>query len=169
MFGERGYEGTTIRGIAAEADVNQALVHHFFGSKEQIFIAAVDFPVNPAEVLPTLLEGPREEFGQRAATFVLSVWQDPRTRAPLLALLRSSMDNAQAAAMVRDFLGTVVLGRFASVTGAPRIRVAAASGQIIGLLLLRYVIQIEPLASATDEEIVSILAPVFQDCIDAAG
>jgi AcrR family transcriptional regulator len=169
-FGERGYDGTTIRAIAAAAGVNQALVHHFFGTKEQIFIASVDFPVDPAVVLPVLLDGPREQFGERLARFLLSVWGDPVARAPLLALLRSSTGNEQAAAMLRDLLGQVLFGRVATATGASTLRISAAAGQAVGLMLLRYVVRVEPLASAPDEEIVAILAPEIQACIpDEAG
>jgi AcrR family transcriptional regulator len=165
-FGERGYDGTTIRAIAAEAGVNQALVHHFFGTKEQIFIASVDFPVDPAVALPLILDGPREQFGERLARFLLSVWGNPVTRAPLLALLRSSAGNEQAAAMLRDLLGKVLFSRVATATGSSTMRIAAAAGQAVGLMLLRYVVQVEPLASATDEEIVAILAPVIQACLE---
>lgn len=165
LFGEHGFDGTTIRAIATEAGVNQGLVHHFFGTKDQIFIASVDFPVDPAVLLPVILEGPREEFGQRLARFFLSVWSEPTTRAPLLALLRSSTGNEQAAAMLRDLLSSVLFSRFAAATGAARMSVAAAAGQAVGLMLLRYVIRVEPLASADPEEIVAILAPVFQSCL----
>lgn len=166
LFGERGFDGTTIRAVAAAAGVNQALVHHFFGTKEQVFIAAVDFPVDPAAILPVLLDGPRDELGQRMARFLLSVWREPATRAPVLALLRSSTGNPQAAAMLRDLLGSVLFSRFAEATGASRMRIAAAAGQMVGLLLLRYVIEVEPLASAAEEDVVAIMAPVIQGCVD---
>jgi AcrR family transcriptional regulator len=165
LFGERGFEGTTIRAIAAEAGVNPALIHHFFGSKEQVFVAAVNFPLNPAEALPMLLAGPPEELGERIARFMLSIWQEPRTRAQLLALLRSAMSNEAAAAMVRDFLGQLVVGRLTAATGASPTRVAAGGTQMIGLMLGRYVIGVEPLASADDEEIVAIIAPVLQSAL----
>ena len=168
LFGERGFDGTTIRAIAAEAGVNQGLVHHFFGTKDQIFIASVNFPVDPTVILPVIVEGPREEFGQRVARFLLSVWSQPATRAPLLALLRSSTGNPRAAAMLRDLLGSVLFSRFAQATGGSPMRVSAAAGQVVGVMLLRYVVQVEPLASAADEEIVAILAPVIQSCLPAA-
>jgi AcrR family transcriptional regulator len=156
---------TTIRAIATEAGVNQALVHHFFGTKEQIFIAAVNFPLDPAVVLPIFMDGPPDEFGQRVARFLLSVWGHPTSRAPLLALLRSSTGNEQAAAMLRDLLGSVLFSRFAEATGSSRLKVAATAGQVVGVMLLRYVIQVEPLASAPDDDVVAILAPVIQGCL----
>jgi len=143
-------------------------VHHFFGTKDQIFIASVNFPVDPTVILPVIIEGPREEFGERVARFLLSVWSQPATRAPLLALLRSSTGNPRAAAMLRDLLGSVLFSRFAQATGGSPMRVSAAAGQVVGVMLLRYVVQVEPLASAADEEIVAILAPVIQSCLPAA-
>lgn len=166
LFGDRGFDGTTIRAIAAEAGVNQGLVHHFFRTKEQVFIAAVDFPVDPATVLPIILGGPREQLGERMARFLVSVWSEPVTRAPLLALLRSSTGNERVAGLLRDLLGSVLFPRMAEATGASRTRVAAAAGQAVGVLILRYVVQVEPLASAPEEEVVAILAPVIQGLIE---
>jgi AcrR family transcriptional regulator len=165
LFAERGYDGTTVRAIAAAAGVNQGLVHHFFGRKESVFAAAVDLPVDPAAVLPRVLAGPPEQLGERMARLVLSLWAEPATRAPLLALLRSATANEQAAGMLRDLLGRLVFARFAAATGADPTRVAAAAGQAVGLMLLRYVIRVEPLASAPDEEIVALLAPTIQACV----
>lgn len=164
-FAERGFDGTTIRAIAARAGVNQGLVHHFFGTKEQIFIASVNFPVDPEVMLPVILAGPPEQFGERMARFLLSVWGQPVTRAPLLALLRSSAGNERAAGILRDLLGSVLFSRFSDATGGSRMRVAAAAGQVVGVLILRYVVQVEPLASAPEEDIVAILAPVIQACL----
>lgn len=165
LFSERGFDATTIRAIAAEAGVNQGLVHHFFSTKEQIFVAAVDFPVDPAVMLPILLDGPRDELGERMARFLLTVWGQPATRAPLLALLRSATGNERAAAILRELLSSVLFSRFADATGATRMRVAAAAGQAVGVMILRYVVQVEPLASAPEEDIVAILAPVIQGCV----
>jgi AcrR family transcriptional regulator len=165
LFGERGFEGTTIRAIAAEAGVNPALIHHFFKSKEQVFVAAVDFPINPADVLPVILNGPPDQLGERIARLILSIWGEPRTRAQVLALLRSSMSNEQAAAMLQDLLTRLVLSRLAAATGADPTRVAAAGAQTVGLMLFRYVIRVEPLASAAEEEIIAILAPIIQGAL----
>lgn len=166
LFGEHGFAGTTVRAVAAEAGVQQGLLHHFFGTKEQLFVAAVDFPVDPAVALPLVLEGPREELGERMARFLLSVWSRPATRAPLLALLRSSMGNERAAAMLRDLLGSVLFSRLAGATGASPLAVSAAAGQAVGVMLLRYVVRVEPLASASDDEVVALLAPTLQACLD---
>ncbi len=169
LFGERGYDGTTIRAIAAGAGVNPALLHHYFGTKERVFVAALEFPVNPSELLPMLLEGPREECGERIARMLLTLWSASETREPFLALLRSAMTNENAARMLRQFIGTAVLGPVAEALGVPRLRITAAAGQMIGLALLRYVIRIEPLASAAVEEVVALVAPAIQRHLDGEG
>ena len=166
LFAEKGYDSTTIRGIAAEAGVNPALVHHFFGTKQDIFIAAVDFPFEPAEVARRIVDGPRDEVGQRIVRVFLAIWGDPTTQASLLAQIRSITTNQQAAAMFRQFMDAAVLRRLTIALCVPKERLTAAIAQMVGLALLRYVVRSEPLASASDEEIVRLVAPVIQQYID---
>ena len=162
VFAEQGYDGATVRGIAAEAGVNAALLHHFFGSKQQLFVAAMNFPINPAEQLPLLLSGPPDEIGERVARLFLGLWADPAGRTPFLALLRSVASNEQAATMLRQFMMRTVLSRLAEHRGVPPLRVAAAAAQMIGLVMLRYVVLAPPLVDATDDEIVELISPVLQ-------
>lgn len=149
--------------MAATAGVDSALVHHFFGTKEKLFIAALELPIDPALVVPAVLEGgPKQELGRRLVGTFLAIWADPSTRAPFLALIRSAMTHEDAARMLREFLTSALLGRLATSLSVPRVRVTAAAAQLVGLVMLRYVIRIEPLASASDEEIVELFAPVIQ-------
>ncbi|MBT0774062.1 TetR family transcriptional regulator [Kineosporia sp. J2-2] len=167
LFSERGYEGTTIRAIAGGAGVNPALVHHFFGSKEQVFIASVDFPVNPFEVLPQLVAGgPPEQFGRRLATLIVEVWSDEQRRAPLLALLRGAMTGEPAGRTLRAVLEKVLMPRLEQAFGTTREVAATAFAQIAGIMLARYVIGLEPLASAPPAEVVEVLAPIIQNAVD---
>jgi AcrR family transcriptional regulator len=162
LFGQRGYAGTTIRAIAAEAGVNPALVHHFFRTKEQVFVAALDFPIQPAAVLAMLQDGPREEIGERAARFIVSVWREPDSRAPLLAILRSAMTRDESAVVTREFLSSVALVKVSAALKIEPLRVIGAIGQAIGVMVLRYVVGVEPLASASEDEVVALIAPTFQ-------
>ncbi|NKQ56574.1 TetR/AcrR family transcriptional regulator [Amycolatopsis sp. K13G38] len=162
-FAEQGYDGATVRGIAAEAGVNAALLHHFFGTKQQLFVVAMNFPIDPAEQLPLLLSGPPEQIGERVARLFLALWGDPAGRAPFLAMLRSVASNEQAATMLRQFMVRTVLARLAEARGVPPLRVTAAAAQMIGLVMLRYVVQAPPLVDATDDEIVELIAPVLQN------
>ncbi|WP_279491746.1 TetR family transcriptional regulator, partial [Actinomadura sp. KC216] len=162
LFAEKGYDGTSLRAIARAAGVDPALVHHFFGTKEGVFIEAMRFPVDPATVLPRVLSFPRDRFGELMVRTFLDVWGDDERRAPILAMLRSAMTNERAAALLREFVTTVLFGRAAKATDAPKLQIQAAAGQMIGLMILRYVVRVEPLASATDEELVELVAPTIQ-------
>jgi AcrR family transcriptional regulator len=167
-FAGHGYTGTTIRGIAADAGVDPALVHHFYGSKEQLFIAALQVPLDPRRIAEVVVRGgPRTEVGNRMARLFLSIWGDPGSRAPFLALLRSATTTEQAAAMMREFVTSALLARLAEPLGVPRLRLETAVAQLIGIALLRYVIQVEPLASATDDELVELVGPHIQRVLDA--
>ena len=166
LFAERGYDGATIRAIAQEAGVDAALVHHFFGTKEQVFVAAMELPYQPADLLPQLVGGPREEVGERFVRLFLAVWRDPERRAPVLALLRSATTNEQAAEMIRQFVTEALLTRVAGALGVPPLRVTAAASQLIGLAMVRYLVGVEPLASADEEEIVRLVAPTIQRYLD---
>ena len=166
LFAERGYDGATIRAIAQEAGVDAALVHHFFGTKEQVFVAAMELPFQPADLLPQLVGGPREQVGERFVRLFLALWRDPERRAPVLALLRSATTNEQAAEMIRQFVTEALLTRVAGALGVPPLRVTAAASQLIGLAMVRYLIGVEPLASADEEEIVRLVAPTIQRYLD---
>jgi AcrR family transcriptional regulator len=167
LFAERGYDGATMRAIAQQAGVDAALVHHFFGTKEQVFVAALELPFQPADVLPQMIAaGPRSEVGERFVRLFLALWREPQGRAPVLALMRSAATNEQAAEMVRQFVTSALLGRLADLLGVPRLRILAAASQLVGLVMLRYVIGVEPLASAGEEEIVQLIAPAIQRYLD---
>lgn len=167
QFAERGYGGATIRGIAAEAGVNPALVHHFFGSKDQMFVAALDLPFNPSVLVETLLNGPRDGIGERLLRMFLGLWHEPETRAPFLALLRSVAASPDVAKQMRTFMETAVLTKVAAALGLPAIRLTAAASHIMGLAMMRYVVAVEPMASATDEDVIELVAPVLQRYFDA--
>ncbi|RZS34305.1 TetR family transcriptional regulator [Herbihabitans rhizosphaerae] len=167
QFGERGYTGATIRSIAAEAEVNPALLHHFFGSKDQVFVEALQLPINPDIVVGVLTGGPREQAGERMVRLFLSLFASEQARQPVLAILRSATQNEQAARMMRGFLERVMLARVSEALGISTLRVSGMAGQIMGLMLLRYVVCAEPIASASEDEIVAMVAPVLQQYIDA--
>jgi AcrR family transcriptional regulator len=162
LFAEKGYDGASIRAIAREADVDPALVHHFYGSKAGVFVEAMRLPFNPAELLPRILEAPDDRLGEALARIFFDVWSDQDRRAPIVALVRSAVTNEQAAVMMREFMSATVLRRVAEVRGIPLLRIQAAVGQMIGVVLLRYVIKVEPVASATEDELVELLTPTLQ-------
>ncbi|MBF8175179.1 TetR family transcriptional regulator [Streptomyces olivaceus] len=164
-FSERGYEKTSVRGIAKAAGVDPALVHHYFGTKEQVFAAAVEVAFAPALEAPgAIADGPLAGVGERLTRFILGVWENPATRTPLLAILRSAVNNETAAAVFRRLIADQVLHRIAAQLDLPdaELRVELAAAQLVGCAMLRYVVKLEPLASADAEQIVARLAPVVQ-------
>jgi AcrR family transcriptional regulator len=163
-FAEVGYDGATIRAIAAEAGVDPALVHHFYGSKEQLFVRAVGFPVVPSEVLASVAEAPPERRGEAVLRTVLRVWEAPETRSQAIALLRSAVTNERAARMLREFVTGEIWAGVASLSGDrdPSLRALLVASQIVGLAFARYVIGIEPLASTRPEDLVAAVGPTLQ-------
>ncbi|WP_329219934.1 TetR family transcriptional regulator [Streptomyces sp. NBC_01485] len=164
-FSERGYEKTSVRGIAKAAGVDPALVHHYFGTKEQVFEAAIEVAFAPALNAPeAVADGPLDQVGERLARFVLGVWENPTTRKPLLAIVRSAVNNDTAAAVFRRLVVSQVLRRIAGRLDLPdaELRVELAAAQLVGCAMLRYVIKVEPLASADLEQIIARVAPVVQ-------
>ncbi|MET8945267.1 TetR family transcriptional regulator [Streptomyces sp. NPDC004542] len=164
-FSERGYEKTSVRGIAKAAGVDSALVHHYFGTKEQVFEAAVAVAFAPALNAPdAVAAGPLEGVGERLTRFIFGVWENPTTRTPLLAIVRSAVDNETAAAVFRRLVSAQLLRRIAVQLDLPdaELRAELAAAQVVGCAMLRYVIKVEPLASVDLEQIVARVAPVVQ-------
>lgn len=145
--------------------MDSALVHHYFGTKEQVFEAAVTLSFAPAMEAPKAVEeGPLDGVGERLTRFVFGVWENPATRAPLLAIVRSAVNNEAAAAVFRRIIATQVLRRIAGRLDVPdaELRAELAAAQLVGIAMLRYVIKVEPLASADPERIIERVAPVVQ-------
>ncbi|WP_171109102.1 MULTISPECIES: TetR family transcriptional regulator [Streptomyces] len=164
-FSERGYEKTSVRGIAKAAGVDSALVHHYFGTKEQVFQEALEAVFAPALKAPDVIfEGPAEGVGERFARFLFGIWENPVTRTPLLAVVRSAVTNEVAASVFRRLVAAQLLRRVASQLGLPdaELRAELAAAQLVGVAIMRYVIKLEPLASADVEVIIKRIAPVVQ-------
>jgi len=163
-FAAAGYDGATIRRIAARAGFDPALVHHYFGAKEQLFEAAVELPVSPAAIVAELLAADRERLGEQVVLRFLTVWEQPANRPGFQAMLRSMICNEQAADLVRRLLVRDVLGPLATALGLPdaELRATLAGSQFIGLALLRYVGRLEPLASADRAAVAVAVGPTIQ-------
>ena len=175
-FAEHGYQHATIRGVADLAGVDPALVHHYFGTKQELFVAAVQLPVNPVEQLMAVLDEDPGQAGRRMVETFLSVWDHAATQNPLLALIRSAVGDEHAAAMLREFITEEVLGQIAHRLGSAdaRLRATLVGSQIIGLAMARYIVKVEPLASATPAQVVAAVGPTLQryltgDLADPAG
>jgi AcrR family transcriptional regulator len=169
-FAARGYDATTIRGVAGEAGVDPALVSHYYGAKDGLFAAALDLPRPPGEAIAEALAGEDAELGRRIVTTFLSVW-DSAQGSPLMVLLRSATGSEGAATMMREFAEREVVGRIADRIGAPqaRLRASLVASHMLGLGLTRYVIGIEPVASATPAALVDAIAPRIQGYLEVTA
>ena len=164
VFAEQGYQHATIRDVARLAEVDPALVHHYFGTKQELFVAAVRLPVNPVEQLTAVLAAEPDQVGQRLVETFLSIWDHAAGQSPLLALIRSAVSDKDAAAMLREFITEEVLGQISHRLGSPdaRLRATLVGSQLIGMAMARYIIRVEPLASAPAAQVVEAIGPTLQ-------
>ena len=167
LFATRGFRSTSVRAIAADAGVDPALVHHYFGTKDDLFVAALQLPVDPRVVLAPVFAAGVEGAGEGLLRAFLSVWEDEHARLPLLGLVRGVVDP-EGRTLLREGLFGVILGPIgeALALDEPERRVALVASQLVGLVMLRYVLEAEPLASMDAEVLVATYAPTLQRYLD---
>jgi AcrR family transcriptional regulator len=164
-FAERGYDNASIRQIATGAGVDPALVHHYFGTKDRLFVATMEIPINPTDMIPKIVAGGPDGVGERVVRTFLTVWDSP-AGTTAAALLRSVLSHEWSARMLREFLVSQILGKIVqSLDLDPKqaqLRATLAASQIVGLAMARYIIKVEPLASAPRETLVATIGPTIQ-------
>jgi AcrR family transcriptional regulator len=166
VFAESGYRGATMRAIAHAADVDAALIHHFFVSKEGVFAAAIeDAFLQPAEVIEHVLSGDHASLGERLVRNFLQMWDNPQHRDPLLAVFRSALSYDEAAKVLGGFVTTRFIGRIVAAINAPEpeLRANLIGTQLVGLAIIRFVIKVEPIASADSEVLVKCVGGTVQN------
>lgn len=163
-FGEAGYDGATIRGIAARAGVDSALVHHHFGTKADLFGEAIEAPMRPDLALPEILAGPRDQVGERIVRYILETWEQPEVRRRGVVLLRAAIGNRLTTPLLAGFLSRELLSRIARALDVPDadLRAALAASQIAGLLIARYVLRLPALAEASADDLVARVGRTVQ-------
>jgi AcrR family transcriptional regulator len=162
-FAEQGFRGTTIRAVATTAGVDPALVHHYFGTKDDLFLAAMELPVDPREVIAHVTEGPVEQVAERFLIAFLSVWDDPAIQPALLTVARRVLEPGGDRLLSEGFLPVVVQPVGAKLgLDRPEHRMTLVASQVIGLILMRYVLRVEPLASLPKEAVIATYAPTIQ-------
>jgi AcrR family transcriptional regulator len=162
LFAERGYARTTVRSVAAAAEVNQGLVHHYFGSKQQLYREALDLTVDPWEVLTRLLEDtPRDDFAGALVRQFVSTWRDPALGPQLRARARQAYGDPDAASLTRAHLETVLIPRFADALQVPDANVAAALSLLVGLTLLDTVVAVGQLSQLSNDDLIALAEPAI--------
>jgi AcrR family transcriptional regulator len=164
-FAQRGFDNATVRQIASRAGVDPAMIAHHFGSKQQLFLAALEVPFDPAEEIAQVVDGPREELAARLLTRFLRVWDSP-LGAGAIAVVRTAVQRDDSAALLRDLaLSSALRPLMAAMDGTPEERLwraNLAASQLVGLIFTRYVVRLEPLASASHADVVRSIAPTVQ-------
>jgi AcrR family transcriptional regulator len=164
LFARNGIKNTSIRAVAAAAGVDSALVHHYFGTKEQLFAAAIHIPIDPMDVIGPLREIPIEELGHRIPSILLALW-DSDVGASFIAALRSFVAGSEVnlfRTFIQDVIGVEVGSRVDSPPGTGLIRVQFVASQLVGIIMARYILELEPFASLPAQQIADIVAPNLQ-------
>jgi AcrR family transcriptional regulator len=164
LFARNGIDKTSIRAIAFGAGVDAALVHHYFGTKQQLFVAAVEIPIDPRLVLEPLRDSPVDELGLKLPSLLLPLW-DSEMGSGLIATLRSLLAGPEVS-LVRSFLQEVVAvevgSRVDDPPGSGRIRVQFVASQLVGIVMARYILELEPFKSLPVQQVAETIAPNLQ-------
>lgn len=164
LFAERGFDAVSMRAIAAAAGVDAALVHHYFGSKQQLFQGLVALPFDPSEVVPALLAPGVDGLGRRLVDFMLATLRDPDSSGSIIGLLRTATANPGAAGALREMYSQQLLEPLARAVDAdrPLLRAALCSSQLLGLAMAEHVLGLDPLVTASHHSLVVIYGATLQ-------
>jgi AcrR family transcriptional regulator len=159
-FAARGYDRATIRLIASQAGVDPALVHHYFGKKEDLFAAAVRLPVRPFEAVDEIFAGGMVELPGRLTELFFRIWEIEETREALLGQIRMAFIDERPPP-VREFIASALLEKVAERLDRPDpdLMVELVASQLVGVAVLRYLMKLEPLASVDIDHLVAELTP----------
>jgi AcrR family transcriptional regulator len=163
-FGARGYDATSLRSIARQADVDPALLIHYFGTKDALFVAALEVTMGPSAMFGGLANETIAEAAQLIVRRYLLMLEQEQTRDVVLGLVRSAVSSERAATMLREFLSQNVTSFLRPLIAHPdaELRASLLVAQLIGIAMLRHVVKAEAVASASNEDLVSRVAPVIE-------
>lgn len=164
QFAELGYDRTSIRSVAKQADVDPALVTHFFGKKWELFLAVVELAADPPTLIETMVTGDQSSVGLRLANALVDILDDESRRRRMLSMMRAATSEPAAAALVRDFLTRNILQPIAERLGVAdaEYRAALVMSQVVGFTMARYVVALEPLEARARDRIIADLGSTFQ-------
>ena len=164
LFAQNGIDKTSIRAVAAAAGVDPALVHHYYGTKEQLFAAAIHVPIDPMEILRPLRDTPVEKLGYTLLCVLLPLW-DSELGKGFIATIRSLLAGSEVG-LLRSFLQEVIAvevgARVDNPPGSGLIRVQFVASQLVGVVVARYIIELDPFKSLPVEQIAETIGPNLQ-------
>lgn len=164
LFARNGIHKTSIRAVAAAAGVDSALVHHYYGTKEKLFAAAVHIPIDPMDIIGPLREVPVEELGYTLPSRLLPLW-DSEIGAGLVAELRSVLAGSEVSlfrSFIQEVIAVEVGTRVDNPPGSGTIRIQFVASQLVGVVMARYILELEPFTSLPAERIARTIAPNLQ-------
>jgi AcrR family transcriptional regulator len=169
LFRRHGYDGTTVRAVAAEAGVDPAMVFYFFGTKQGLFGAALDMSADLPPAIESIFTGGLDGIGERIVHTLLAN-MDKSDRTPLAMLTRSAPTHDQSEALLREFIDREITGRLTALLDTPdaALRAGMVNVQLLGLTVARYIVRIEPIASASTDELVTRFGALVQRCLTGA-
>lgn len=166
LFSSVGYDKVSLRAIAREADVDPALIHHYFASKADLFAQTVlDQPMESERFVAEVLAGPHDQIGRAALIAFLQAYEAPDGGGErFTAMLRSAVAQDLVQRPLSEFMTKEVFGPITEGLGHPdhRLRAQLAVSIVLGMALSRYVLRLPALVAASDVEIIDLLGPAMQ-------
>ncbi|MFF9561943.1 TetR family transcriptional regulator [Leifsonia sp. NPDC014704] len=163
-FAERGYEAASLRAVARRAGVDPALVHHYFDDKADLFTATLEAPLRPDRAVDLILAGTQHDMGERLVAYLLERLDDEKSGRRMVVILRTVLSSGPGTRMVREFLVREVLSKLAGLVGGEdaELRAELAASQLVGLIMTRYALRVEPIAGTPREELARRVGAVVQ-------
>ena len=167
----QGYVNVTIKGVATAAGVAPDMVRRYFNNRDELFAAVLKLPFDPVAAITGLLSPGVEGLAERLVRTTLKMLSEPETREQIALMVRDGVGATKVAASLREFLESLIIDRVAAVLGVPdaRMRVTLATSYIVGVVVTRYVMNMEPLASASEDDVVRMVTPAVQTALSGAG
>ena len=171
LYARQGYVNTTIKGVAAAAGVAPDLVRRYYANREELFAAAMRLPVDPVNAIAQMLAPGIDGLAERLVRVTLRMLDEPETRDQIAAMVRDGAGAAKATAPLREFLESLIIDRVAAVLRVTdaHMRATLAISYLMGVAGARYVMRMEPLASATEDEVVRLVTPAIPAALQGSA
>lgn len=171
MYARQGYFDVTIKGVATAAGVAPDMVKRYYKNRDELFAAVLKLPFDPVSAITAILAPGVEGLAERLVRTTLKMLSEKETREQIALMVRDGVEAAKVAASLREFLESLIIDRVAGVLGVPdaRMRVTLATSYVVGVATTRYVMNMEPLASASEDEVVRLVTPAVQTALSGAG